>query len=113
MGGSGKWIKSLVGLKEPPSSSSSAAAAAGKGRKWTRLFRSNSSSASRSSAGTGSASPASSADALSSVIAAVARAPAADFRVIRQERAAVRVQAAFRAFLVILTHSQKILVLLL
>uniref|UniRef100_A0ACD5U0V7 Uncharacterized protein n=1 Tax=Avena sativa TaxID=4498 RepID=A0ACD5U0V7_AVESA len=94
MGGSGKWIKSLVGLKAPPPS---AAAAAGKGRKWTRLFRSNSSSASRSTGGDTSSAP--SAGAFGSVVAAVARAPPADFRVIRQEWAAVRVQAAFRAFL--------------
>ncbi|XP_051208207.1 protein IQ-DOMAIN 6-like isoform X1 [Lolium perenne] len=100
MGGSGKWIKSLVGIKAPAPSSSSAEAA-GKGRKWTRLFRSNSSSASRSSGGASpcDTSSASSASALSSVVAAVARAPPADFRVIRQEWAAVRVQAAFRGFL--------------
>ncbi|KAK1699579.1 hypothetical protein QYE76_016276 [Lolium multiflorum] len=99
MGGSGKWIKSLVGIKA--ASSSSADAAPGKGRKWTRLFRSNSSSASRSSGGASpcETSSASSASALSSVVAAVARAPPADFRVIRQEWAAVRVQAAFRGFL--------------
>uniref|UniRef100_A0ACD5T7Y4 Uncharacterized protein n=1 Tax=Avena sativa TaxID=4498 RepID=A0ACD5T7Y4_AVESA len=101
MGGSGKWIKSLVGLKAPPSSAT--AAGPGKGRKWTRLFRSNSSRSS-AGAGAGGASPretssASSAGAFNSVVAAVARAPPADFRVIRQEWAAVRVQAAFRAFL--------------
>ena len=40
------------------------------------------------------------ADALSSVVAAVVRAPPKDFRVIRQEWAAVRIQTAFRGFLV-------------
>uniref|UniRef100_A0A0E0DUA4 DUF4005 domain-containing protein n=1 Tax=Oryza meridionalis TaxID=40149 RepID=A0A0E0DUA4_9ORYZ len=94
MGASGKWIKSLVSLK--------AAAPEGttKGRRWTRLWRSSSSaSASASTAGDASESVSSEADAFSSVVAAVVRAPPRDFRVIRQEWAAVRVQAAFRAFL--------------
>ncbi|KAL6620605.1 hypothetical protein ACP70R_035744 [Stipagrostis hirtigluma subsp. patula] len=99
MGASGKWIKSLVvGLKAEKT------AAGGKGRKWTRLWRS-SSSGSGSRAGDGErgalASEASSASAesFSSVVAAVARAPPRDFRLIRQEWAAVRIQTAFRAFL--------------
>ncbi|KAF6997159.1 hypothetical protein CFC21_013415 [Triticum aestivum] len=88
----GKWIKSLVGLKAP-----SASAAPGKGRKWSRLWR----SASRDGAGgCETSSTTSSASALGSVVAAAARAPPRDFRVIRQEWAAVRIQAAFRALLV-------------
>ncbi|KAF6985902.1 hypothetical protein CFC21_003715 [Triticum aestivum] len=84
----GKWIRSLVGLKAP-----SASAAPGKGRKWSRLWR----GASRDGAGgCETSSTTSSATALGSV---VARAPPADFRVIRQEWAAVRIQAAFRALL--------------
>ncbi|XP_037466974.1 uncharacterized protein LOC119338858 [Triticum dicoccoides] len=39
------------------------------------------------------------ADALSSVVAAVVRAPPKDFRVIRQEWAAIRIQTTFRGFL--------------
>ncbi|CAM0954216.1 unnamed protein product [Alopecurus aequalis] len=94
MGASGKWIKSLVGLKAPSEPA--------KGRKWTRLFRTTSS---RSSGGAGSASPceasstSSARSAFSSVVAAVARAPPADFRVIRLEWAAVRLQTAFRGLL--------------
>ncbi|XP_037473176.1 protein IQ-DOMAIN 1-like [Triticum dicoccoides] len=91
----GKWIKSLVGLKAP-----SASAAPGKGRKWSRLWRSGSSSASRDGAGGCEASSTtSSASGIGSVVAAVARAPPRDFRVIRQEWAAIRIQAAFRALL--------------
>ncbi|KAE8813647.1 protein IQ-DOMAIN 1-like [Hordeum vulgare] len=83
----GKWIRSLVGLKAPSSS-----AAPGKGpRKWSRLWR----GASRDAAGGSETSSTTS----STVVAAVARAPPADFRVIRQEWAAVRIQAAFRALL--------------
>ena len=40
------------------------------------------------------------ANALSSVVAAVVRAPPKDFRVIRQEWAAIRIQTTFRGFLV-------------
>ena len=40
------------------------------------------------------------ANALSSVIAAVVRAPPKDFRVIRQEWAAIRIQTTFRGFLI-------------
>ncbi|WVZ99421.1 hypothetical protein U9M48_044723 [Paspalum notatum var. saurae] len=97
MGASGKWIKSLVALK------TSAGLHRG-GGKWTRLWRSSSSSAaSGASAGDASAlaseASSASADSFSSVIAAVVRAPPRDFRLIRQEWAAVRIQTAFRAFL--------------
>ncbi|CAN6327444.1 unnamed protein product [Urochloa humidicola] len=95
----GKWIKSLVALKAPEK-----AAGHKSGRKWSRLWRSSSSAASRSSAGEGSSALASqassaSADSFSSVLAAVVRAQPRDFRIIRQEWAAVRIQTAFRAFL--------------
>lgn len=92
MGASGKWIRALVGLP--------GGAGAGKGRKWSRLWRSSSSQ--RGSSAAPSEAP-SEADApiSSSLVAAVVRAPPRDFRVIRQEWAAVRIQAAFRAFLVL------------
>ncbi|KAG2591148.1 protein IQ-DOMAIN 1-like [Panicum virgatum] len=100
MGASGKWIRTLVGLRpaaerEPPGGG------AGKGRKWSRLWRSSSSQRGSSAPPSEAPSEASSAaDALtSSVVAAVVRAPPRDFRLIRQEWAAVRIQSAFRAFL--------------
>lgn len=40
------------------------------------------------------------AEAFSAAVAAVVRAPPKDFRVVRQEWAAIRIQTAFRAFLV-------------
>ena len=99
MGASSKWIKSLVALKAPEK-----AAGHKGGRKWPRLWRSASSAASRASDGDGGApaSEASSAsgDSFNSVLAAVVRAAPRDFRLIRQEWAAVRIQTAFRAFLV-------------
>ncbi|KAK3165226.1 hypothetical protein QOZ80_1AG0030510 [Eleusine coracana subsp. coracana] len=105
MGASTKWIRTLVGLRPAAERERPGFGGGGKGRKWSRLWRSSSSQ--RGSGGTGnnvSASEApseasSTADALSSVVAAVVRAPPRDFRVIRQEWAAVRIQTAFRAFL--------------
>ncbi|GJM89607.1 hypothetical protein PR202_ga05815 [Eleusine coracana subsp. coracana] len=91
------WIKSIVGVKGPEK-----AAAGGKGRnKWTRLWRSSSSASSRAGSGEGGSALASqaSSDSFSTVVAAVVRAPPRDFRLIRQEWAAVRIQTAFRAFL--------------
>jgi hypothetical protein len=100
MGASGKWIRTLVGLR--PAAERERPGGAGKGRKWSRLWRSSSSQRGSSAAPSEAPSEASSAaDALtSSVVAAVVRAPPRDFRVIRQEWAAVRIQSAFRAFLV-------------
>ncbi|PAN28926.1 hypothetical protein PAHAL_5G186900 [Panicum hallii] len=99
MGASGKWIRTLVGLR--PAAERERPGGAGKGRKWSRLWRSSSSQRGSSAAPSEAPSEASSAaDALtSSVVAAVVRAPPRDFRVIRQEWAAVRIQSAFRAFL--------------
>jgi hypothetical protein len=102
MGASGKWIRTLVGLRPAAEREKERGGGGGKGRKWSRLWRSSSS---QRGGGNASASEvysetSSSADALSSVVAAVVRAPPRDFRLIRQEWAAVRIQTAFRAFLV-------------
>ncbi|KAJ1285055.1 hypothetical protein BS78_03G251700 [Paspalum vaginatum] len=99
MGASGKWIRTLVGLR--PAVEREKPGGAGKGRKWSRLWRSSSSQRGSSAPASEAPSEASSTvDVLSSsVVAAVVRAPPRDFRVIRQEWAAVRIQSAFRAFL--------------
>ncbi|KAJ3671169.1 hypothetical protein LUZ60_008595 [Juncus effusus] len=102
MGGSGRWIKSLINLKKPEKDDL-VFGANGKGRKW-KLWRT--SSGSRAGSGYQSASEASEtssvmgpAEALNAALAAVARAPAKDFRILRQEWAAIRIQTAFRGFL--------------
>ncbi|XP_048568046.1 protein IQ-DOMAIN 6-like [Triticum urartu] len=100
MGASGKWIKTLVGLKT--AAAEKERHAGGKGRKWSRLWRSSSGGqrgAASAAASEVSETSSAAADALSSVVAAVVRAPPRDFRVIRQEWAAVRIQTAFRGFL--------------
>ncbi|KAM0833963.1 hypothetical protein ACQ4PT_063926 [Festuca glaucescens] len=99
MGASGKWIKTLVGLKPTTAEKHGGAA---KGRKWSRLWRSSSGGhrgAASAAASEVSETSSSAADALSSVVAAVVRATPRDFRVIRHEWAALRIQTAFRGFL--------------
>ena len=85
----------------------------GKGKKW-RLWRSSSGDLGGSSSwkgfkgyrrnsGGSEASDSSSVnnDAFTAAVATVVRAPPKDFRVVRQEWAAIRIQTAFRGFLVI------------
>ncbi|KAK1666685.1 hypothetical protein QYE76_054844 [Lolium multiflorum] len=99
MGASGKWIKTLVGLKPEKDKHG------GKGRKWSRLWRTSSGGQGQRGAASAAASEVSetsssaAADALSSVVAAVVRATPRDFRAIRHEWAALRIQTAFRGFL--------------
>ncbi|XP_044976841.1 protein IQ-DOMAIN 6-like isoform X2 [Hordeum vulgare subsp. vulgare] len=99
MGASGKWIKTLVGLKPAAAAEKERQHAGGKGRKWSRLWRSSSGGQRAAASEVSETSSSAAADALSSVVAAVVRAPPKDFRVIRQEWGAVRIQTAFRGFL--------------
>ncbi|KAJ8480251.1 hypothetical protein OPV22_023978 [Ensete ventricosum] len=109
MGGSGKWIKSLIaGIKKQEQDGCARSGGGGnaRSRKWTKLWRSSSwdhlslRRGSRGSSHRSAASDASSvADAFTAAAATVVRAPPRDFRVVRQEWAAIRIQTAFRAFL--------------
>ncbi|KAL5228675.1 hypothetical protein ABZP36_016940 [Zizania latifolia] len=118
MGGSGKWVKSLIGLKKPDREDCKdklqvpSVHGGGKGRKW-KLWRSSSGdqgslwrgsrgSAHRSAASEASddgSSVAAAVDTFSAAVATVARAPAKDFMAVRQEWATIRIQTAFRGFL--------------
>jgi hypothetical protein len=88
----------------------------GKGRKW-KLWRSSSGdhgslwrgskggshwSAASEASDDASSLAAAAADMFSAALATVARAPAKDFMAVRQEWAAIRIQTAFRGFLVLL-----------
>uniref|UniRef100_A0A804I465 IQ calmodulin-binding motif family protein n=1 Tax=Musa acuminata subsp. malaccensis TaxID=214687 RepID=A0A804I465_MUSAM len=111
MGGSGKWLKSFIGLKkqEKDDNEKSGGSDNGKSRKWKKLWRSSSGehlSLWRSSKGGSHRSVASEAsdvsslaDAFTAAVATVVRAPPKDFKVVSQEWAAIRIQTAFRAFL--------------
>ncbi|KAL3500774.1 hypothetical protein ACH5RR_039867 [Cinchona calisaya] len=114
MGASGKWVKALIGFKKPEKDDYEKLS--GKGKKW-RLWRSpsgdlggSSSSSSwrgfkgqrRRNFGGSEGSDSSSVNndaAFTAAVAAVVRAPPKDFKVVRQEWAAIRVQTAFRGFL--------------
>ncbi|GLT25594.1 hypothetical protein SLA2020_007150 [Shorea laevis] len=102
MGASGKWVKSIIGLKKPDKEDQEKVS--GKSKKW-RLFRSSSGDLVSSwkvfkgkhrgeSDGSDYAT-----DAFTAAVATVVRAPPKDFRVVRQEWAAIRIQTAFRGFL--------------
>ncbi|KAL2545006.1 IQ-domain 6 [Forsythia ovata] len=108
MGASGKWVKALIGLRKPDKDDHDKMG--GKSKKW-RLWRSSSGDNGGSSwkgfkrNGTGGGSDGSSDsssvnnDAFNAAVATVVRAPPKDFRVVRQEWAAIRIQTAFRGFL--------------
>ncbi|KAF7028201.1 hypothetical protein CFC21_040164 [Triticum aestivum] len=120
MGGSGKWVKSLIGLKKPDREDCknklqdpSVLGGGGKGRKW-KLWRSSSGdhgslwrgsrggsqrSAASEASDDASSLAAAAADMFTAALATVARAPAKDFMAVRQEWAAIRIQTAFRGFL--------------
>ncbi|XP_021763723.1 protein IQ-DOMAIN 1-like [Chenopodium quinoa] len=105
MGASGKWVKTLIGFKKPDKDDHSHEKS-GKGKKW-KLWRSPSGDLNtwkgfkgrhKTTASEGSDSPCRN-DAFNAAVATVVRAPPKDFRVVRKEWAAIRIQTAFRAFL--------------
>ncbi|KAL3498646.1 hypothetical protein ACH5RR_041378 [Cinchona calisaya] len=110
MGTSGKWVKALIGFKKPDKEDYEKMR--GKSKKW-RLWRSSSGDLGGGSSwkgfkgnhrknGCGSECSDSSSvnnDAFTAAVATVVRAPPKDFRVVRQEWAAIRIQTAFRGFL--------------
>ncbi|XP_062158191.1 protein IQ-DOMAIN 6 [Alnus glutinosa] len=104
MGASGKWVKALIGLKKPEREDHDKVG--GKSKKW-RLWRTSSGElgsswkgfkGSHRAASEGSESPPV-ADAFTAAVATVLRAPPKNFRAVRKEWAAIRIQTAFRGFL--------------
>ncbi|KAK4747026.1 hypothetical protein SAY87_026063 [Trapa incisa] len=98
MGASGNWVKALIGHAKPDKDENDKVR--GKSKKW-RLWRNSSGDLSRrcrsGSEGSNRSSPAR--DAFTAAMAKVVRAPPKDFRAVRQEWAAIRIQTAFRGFL--------------
>ncbi|KAF7830457.1 protein IQ-DOMAIN 1 [Senna tora] len=103
MGASGKWVRALIGLKKPDKDDHPKEG--GKTKKW-RLWRTSSADmpswkafkANHRAASEASDSPLVP-DAFTAAMATVVRAPPKDFRLVRQEWAAIRIQTAFRGFL--------------
>ncbi|CAJ2661085.1 unnamed protein product [Trifolium pratense] len=112
MGASGKWFKSLLPHKKTSTSSTIDQEKKFNGdnkisstkKKW-KLWKTTSEGSSSSSSSTscmsksGAAVYDSSVTATAAALAVVVRAPPKDFIIIRQEWAAIRIQAVFRAFL--------------
>ncbi|KAF5180270.1 Iq-domain [Thalictrum thalictroides] len=104
MGASGKWLKSIVGLKK--SEKNDQEKVNSKNKKW-KLWRSSSGDLSSGWKGFKGSQRAASetsdssytADAFNAAVATIVRAPPKDFKAVRQEWAAIRIQTAFRGFL--------------
>lgn len=106
MGASGKWVKSIIGLKKSDKDQDQYEKVSGKSKKW-KLWRSTSGDLGsswkgfkgnhRAASEASGSSPL--ADPFTAAMATVVRAPPKDFRVVRQEWAAIRIQTAFRGFL--------------
>ncbi|KAM7490560.1 hypothetical protein LguiA_033481 [Lonicera macranthoides] len=105
MGASGKWVKALIGLKKPEKYDNEKMVKRGKkwkiwgssgdlGSEW-KEFKGNR----RSAESDGCYSSEAIADAYTAAVATVVRAPPKNFRVVREEWAAIRIQTAFRGFL--------------
>ncbi|MED6175614.1 IQ-domain [Stylosanthes scabra] len=106
MGGSGKWFKSLISHRKPSTSDQRGGGGADKSKKKWKLWRSASEGfgfGSSTKKGEGSHKAFSSLVddevAFNAAVATVVRAPHKDFMVIKQEWAAIRIQAIFRGFL--------------
>ncbi|KAL9304354.1 hypothetical protein ACSQ67_021617 [Phaseolus vulgaris] len=101
MGGSGRWLKSLISLRKPSTTDQDKGGDKSK-RKW-KLWRGTSegfgigSSMQKGQGGGGSF--VLDDGAFAAALAAVVRTPLKDFMVIKQEWAAIRIQAVFRGFL--------------
>ncbi|XP_028774422.1 protein IQ-DOMAIN 1-like isoform X2 [Neltuma alba] len=106
MGGSGKWLKLLISSKKPSPNDREKTDADKSKKKW-RLWRNSSegmgpSTKSKTKKRNGVVSDKSgplSNDAFTAAMAAVVRAPPKGFLLIKQEWAAIRIQALFRGFL--------------
>lgn len=112
MGAPGKWVKTLIGLKKPEKDDQEKGG--GKGKKW-KLWRSSSGDLMSSawkgfvgnqqhkaitySGGSDISSLNGGDPAFTAAVATVVRAPPRDFKVVRKEWAAIRIQTAFRGFL--------------
>ncbi|WCJ29431.1 IQ-domain 6 [Euphorbia peplus] len=100
MGASGKWVKSLIGLKKS-SSDKDHHVGTKTTSKWKHLWRTTSSAqlSSSSSCSSKDHPTLSSSHSFTSAMATLVRAPPKDFRLVRLQWAAIRIQTAFRAFL--------------
>ncbi|XP_054785108.1 LOW QUALITY PROTEIN: protein IQ-DOMAIN 8-like [Prosopis cineraria] len=106
MGGSGKWLKSLISSKKSSPNDREKTGSEKSKKKW-RLWRNTAEGMGSSTRGmtkkrnevVSDKSDTVSKDAFTAAVAAVVRAPPKGFLLIKQEWAAIRIQALFRGFL--------------
>ncbi|EOA29263.1 hypothetical protein CARUB_v10025537mg [Capsella rubella] len=99
MGASGKWVKSIIGLKKPEKDEIEKGN--GKNKKW-KIWRSTSVDSWKGFSRGRHRSESEGLDSstvYSAAVATVLRAPPKDFKAVREEWAAIRIQTAFRGFL--------------
>ncbi|KZV37291.1 calmodulin-binding family protein [Dorcoceras hygrometricum] len=113
MGASGKWVKALIGLKKPAKDGyyEKMGEKSSKWRLWRKSslgdigvpscksFRRNGRLVGGTECSFDSMSLNNHSDAFTAAVAAVVRAPPKDFKAVKQEWAAIRIQTAFRGFL--------------
>lgn len=119
MGASGRWLKALLGVKKPSKSSAekedNKKLTNVKSRKWG-LWKISGDHESEgrnegsfhkrvNSNGETSEVISAAAEAYNAAVATIVRAPPKDFKVVREEWAAIRIQTAFRGFLVTILHA--------
>ncbi|XP_019414647.1 PREDICTED: protein IQ-DOMAIN 1-like [Lupinus angustifolius] len=99
MGASGKWVKSLIGFNKPHKDEQ--VKECGKNKKWWLWRSSTTTTTTKGYKGKQKAESEEEEcdDAYTVAVATVVRAPPKDFRLVRQEWAAIRIQTTFRAFL--------------
>ncbi|KAI4376995.1 hypothetical protein MLD38_014694 [Melastoma candidum] len=101
MGASGKWIRAIAGgpwKSDKDFPDKSGGNGGGKSKKW-KLWKSSSGNLKGGTYEGSICSLSLVPDAYSAAVATVVRAPPKDFRVVKQEWAAIRIQTAFRGFL--------------
>ncbi|KAL1532582.1 IQ-domain [Salvia divinorum] len=96
MGASGKWVKAFIGLKKQDKDDNEKIS--GKSKKW-RIWKGLKRPDGINAGPDFSSEPSSINEAFTTAVAAVVRAPPKDFRAVRLEWAAIRIQTAFRGFL--------------
>jgi hypothetical protein len=98
MGASGKWVKSIIGLKKLEKDEIEKGN--GKNKKW-KLWRTTSVDSWKGFRGKhrSDSDGVDSSTVYSAAVATVLRAPPKDFKAVREEWAAIRIQTAFRGFL--------------
>ncbi|CAH8341859.1 unnamed protein product [Eruca vesicaria subsp. sativa] len=97
MGASGKWVKSIMGLKKPEKDETEKIS--GKNKKWKLWKNPSGDLSSLPWKGFKGRHRSEGSVSYSAAVATVLRAPPKDFKAVREEWASIRIQTAFRGFL--------------